>query len=122
MKRLQRIYFAAALLAAGFSASAAAQSPLPFDPKHPLEGIVRPDDVDVIFDYLRDAYGAALDGRALPDGEAARARAEAIGEELRLRARVGGVLLLNAIERQLKDFVPERERSLPPPPYPEARI
>ena len=76
----------AIILCAACAAPAAAESPLPFDPKRPLEGIVRPDDVSVFFDYLRGAYAAALDGTPLPDSEPVQRRAEAVGEELKLRA------------------------------------
>ena len=113
---------AASVVAAATFTSAHAQSPLPFDPARPLAGIVRPDDVEVFFDYLRDAYGAVLDGQEMPSGDAARARAEAIGHELKLRARVGGVVLLNALERTLKGVVEDAERGEALPPAAPLRL
>ena len=91
---------------------------LPFDPDRPLHGIVRPDDVGAVFDYLRDAYGAALEGREAPRSEALEKRADAIGEELKLRGRVAGVLLLNALEKQLKEVLREPPARYPPPAVP----
>lgn len=106
------------VLAALAGPAAAGDSMLPFDPERPLHGIVRPDDVGAFFDYLRDAYGAALEGREAPRSEALERRADAIGEELRLRGRVAGVLLLNALETQVKELLREPPARYPPPAMP----
>ena len=105
-----------AALAALAGPAAAGDSILPFDPDRPLHGIVRQDDVGAVFDYLRDAYTAALEGREGPRTEALERRAEAIGEELTLRGRVAGVLLLNALEKQLKEVLREPPARYPLPP------
>ena len=104
------------VLAALAGPAAAADSMLPFDPDRPLHGIVRPDDVGAAFDYLREAYTAALEGREAPRSEALERRADAIGEELKLRGRVAGVLLLNALEKQLKEVLREPPARSPLPP------
>ena len=96
----------------------AVDSMLPFDPDRPLHGIVRPDDVGAVFDYLRDAYTAALEGREAPRSEALEKRADAISEELKLRGRVAGVLLLNALEAQLKELLREPPARYPLPTVP----
>ena len=102
------------------SPGSAADSFLPFDPNRPLEGVVRPDDVAVLFDYLREAYTATLEGREPPRGDAVQRRAEAIGEELKLRGNVVGILLLNALEKSVKELLRESSPRQTLPPYPPA--
>ena len=111
------------VLALGFSfagAASAAESFLPFDPNRPLEGVVRPDDVSVLFDYLREAYTATLEGREPPRGDALQRRAEAIGEEIRLRGNVAGILLLNVLEKSVKEILRESSQRPALQSYPPA--
>ena len=100
--------------------TSAAESFLPFDPNRPLDGVVRPDDVAVLFDYLREAYSATLEGREPPRSDALQRRADAIGEELKLRGNVAGILLLNALERSVKELLREPSPRQTLPPYPPA--
>ena len=81
----------------------------------PLEsfayGIVQEQDVALVFDYLRDALGAAIAGREpSPPPEELTRRAEAIGEEVRRRGEIAARALLDAIERSLRGTVPEAPR------------
>ena len=78
-----------------------------------LGGIVQESDVDLVFDYLRDALRAAMDGRdAQPPDELVR-RAEAIGDEMKRRGAAAAQAVLDAIERSVRDSMRE-PRGLPP--------
>ena len=71
-------------------------------------GIVRESDVSAAFDYLRSTIVAAAEGRdAPPVPEDLRRRAHAVEQEMRLRAMVGGILLLNMLERETKALLAE---------------
>ena len=71
-------------------------------------GIVRESDVSAVFDYLRSTIVAAAEGRELPPvPDELRRRAQGVEAEMRLRAMVGGVLLLNMLERGTKALLAE---------------
>ena len=86
-----------------------------------LAGIVQERDVDLVFDYLRDALKAALDGReAAPPAELTQ-RAEAIGDELKRRGAAAARAAIDAIEQSVRDAMREPRR-LPPPTDSSQRI
>lgn len=115
--RFLRCAFAAAVFCVVPHAAAQQNPALPFDPQNPLGGIVREDDVPVLFDYLREAWVGAMEGRSVPVPDEVQRRAEAIGTELRGRAAVGGVLLLNIIEHNLSGLLREPpDRAAPAAP------
>ena len=69
-------------------------------------GVVRDRDVSLVFDYLREALQAAMQGReARPPDELAH-RTEVIGEEVRRRGALAAEALLDHIEARLRDRVP----------------
>lgn len=90
-----------------------------------LGGLVDDADVDLLFSYLGDAVRAAGEGRDIPPPPAALAeRAESVGEELRRRGTLAGLLLLKALEANTRELMRESppERELPPPTSPNIRV
>ena len=96
------------------SASALAADKDPFsqletllDPKVLLKGVVREDDVSLLFAHLRTALLAAVEGKQPPAPAELNQRAEAIGNELKLRGTLMGLLLLTAFEAAARQAVRE---------------
>lgn len=111
--RIRRI-LCAAFLSAALIAPAHAEGNDPFaqletllDPKVLLKGVIREDDVSLLFAHLRAALLAAAEGRQAPVPEALNQRAEAIGNELKLRGALAGLLLLTAFEAAARQAVRE---------------
>jgi hypothetical protein len=79
-----------------------------------LGGIVQERDVGLVFDYLRDALRAAVDGREAPQppDELTR-RGEAIGDEMKRRGASAAQAVLDAIEKSVRESMREPRR-LPP--------
>lgn len=75
------------------------------DPKVLLKGVVREDDVSLLFAHLRAALLAAVEGRQPPATAELDRRAEAIGSELKLRGTLMGLLLLTALEAAARQAV-----------------
>jgi hypothetical protein len=73
-------------------------------------GIVEERDVGLVFDYLRDAVSAALEGRDAPPPDALRQRAEAIGEEMKRRGAAAARAVLDAIEQSVREGMREPRR------------
>ena len=104
-------------VAAGFtllSAPALAADKDPFaqletllDPKVLLKGVVREDDISLLFAHLRTALLATVEGKQPPAPTELNQRAEAIGNELKLRGTLLGLLLLTAFEAAAKQAVRE---------------
>ncbi|MCW5606074.1 MAG: hypothetical protein KIT18_16160 [Burkholderiales bacterium] len=111
----------AAALAFGMPAHAGERQPDPFaqiDPQVLFRGMVSEADVSLLFSYLRAAMLAASQGRDAPVPEELNRRAEALGNELKLRGMLAGLLLLNAIEQSAKEALrepPPQSRPAPPP-------
>jgi hypothetical protein len=80
------------------------------DPQALFKGMVSEADVALLFAYLRSALIAASQGRDAPPPEELDRRAEALGNELRLRGTLAGLLVLGAIEHSAKQVFRE-----PPP-------
>ena len=77
------------------------------NPKTLLQGVVREDDVSLLFAHLRAALLAASEGRDAPAQEELNQRAEAIGAELRARGLLAGMLFLTAFEAFARQAVRE---------------
>jgi hypothetical protein len=82
------------------------------DPQVLFKGMVTEADVTLLFAYLRSALLAASQGRDAPVPEELHRRAEALGNELKLRGTLTGLLMLGAIERSAREALRE------PPPRP----
>jgi hypothetical protein len=86
-----------------------------------LGGIVQERDVTLVFDYLRDALRAAVDGRDAPQPPPELAqRAEVIGDEVKRRGAAAAQAALDAIEKSVRESM--RERRTLPPTSPAQRI
>jgi hypothetical protein len=77
------------------------------NPKFLLQGVIRDEDVALLFAHLRAALLASYEGREAPPPDALNQRAEAIGNELRARGALAGLLLLMAFEAAAKQAVRE---------------
>lgn len=80
--------------------------PLP-DPRILLQGVVREEDVALLFEHLRAVLLASSQGRAAPSSPELRQRMDAIGAELRARGTVAGMMLLVALEAAARSAVRE---------------
>ena len=63
-----------------------------------LRGVVREEDVALLFEHIRAAVQASSEGRETPTPEALTRRAEEIAAEMKTRGSLAGLLLLNALE------------------------
>jgi len=86
-----------------------------------LGGIVQERDVDLVFDYLRDALKGAMEGREATPPDELTQRAEAIGGELKRRGAAAARAAIDAIEQSVRDAMRE-PHPLPPPTSPSQRI
>ena len=84
-------------------------------------GIVQERDVDLVFDYLRDALKGAMEGREATPPDELTQRAEAIGGELKRRGAAAARAAIDAIEQSVRDAMRE-PHPLPPPTSPSQRI
>ena len=114
--RLSRIPLAALALIAGIAAAPAGAGerlePLPqiesmLNPRLLLQGVVREEDLTLLFDHLRAALLASYQGREAPSAEELNRRMEAIGGELKARGMIAGMLLLAAFEAAARQAVRE---------------
>jgi hypothetical protein len=119
---MERLVSAAVLVLALSSAAYANDSgprPPPVDAL--LGGIVQERDVGLVFDYLREALRAAVDGREAPQPPAELTRrAEAIGEEVKRRGAAAAQAAIDAIEKSVRESMREPRRL--PPTSPAQRI
>lgn len=72
-----------------------------------LQGVVRDEDVKLLFDHLRAALLAAYEGREAPPAEELNRRAEAIAAEMKSRGMLAGLLLLAAFETAARQALRE---------------
>jgi len=80
-----------------------------------LQGVVREEDVTLLFAHLRAALMAAQEGReAPPPPEALSRRAEAIAAEMRARGTLAGLVLLTAFEAAARQALREFAGAAPP--------
>ncbi len=112
-------------LGAALAAPAHAQQQQKNDPFAQLEallgsgvlvrGVVREDDVTLLFDHLRATILAASQGREAPPPPAALGqRGEEIATEIKVRGTAASLLLLNAFEAVTRQLV--RDVLAAPPP------
>ena len=80
------------------------------DPALFFQGVVTERDVTLLFDHLRLSLAAAAAGREPPPAPELEQRAAAIGDQLRLRGALFGLVMLNALEARAKEALrPPRE-------------
>ena len=72
-----------------------------------FQGVVREEDVSLVFAHLRAALMAAYAGREAPPPEELNRRAEAIAAELKSRGMLAGLLLLTAFEAAARQALRE---------------
>jgi hypothetical protein len=108
------------LAGAALSASAQAHDERPA-PGAIFAGIVQERDVDLVFDYLREALDAAAQGREAPPADAIARRAETIGEELTRRGAAAARVFVDAIEKHVREGLRERDPRPALPPSPSSR-
>jgi hypothetical protein len=73
-----------------------------------LQGVVREEDVSLLFAHFRAALLASHEGREAPAPEELNRRAEAIAGELKMRGTLTGLLLLTAFEAAARQALRER--------------
>jgi hypothetical protein len=78
--------------------------PLP-DPGILLQGLVREDDVSLLFAQLRAALLASYQGREAPSSGELDRRMEAIAAEVKARGAIAGLALLAALEAAARQAV-----------------
>lgn len=94
------------------------------NPEVVLGGIVQERDVDLVFDYLRDALSAAVLGRDAPaPPRELEQRAEAIGDEMKRRGAAAARVFIDVIEKSVREGLSDPpQRPALPPTYPRQRI
>ena len=81
-----------------------------------VRGVVREEDVTLLFDHIRATILAASQGREAPlPPEAIARRGEEIGAELKVRGTAASLLLLNAFETVARQAVRDILAAPPPP-------
>ena len=114
-----RRYAIAALLAA-LSASVQAHDERPA-PGALFGGVVEERDVGLVFDYLREALDAAVEGREPPAADEIARRTEAIGEDLARRGAAAARVFVDVIEKHVREGMRERAPRPALPPSPTSR-
>jgi hypothetical protein len=84
------------------------------DPRVLLHGMVRDEDMALLFAHFRNALLAAYEGREPPSSDELNQRMEAIGGELRARGLFAGMMLLATFEAAARQAL--REALTVPPP------
>ena len=77
------------------------------NPEVLFKGIIREDDVTLLFQHLRESMAAAARGEEAQESEAVKRRTEAIQREVAARASVAAGALLSALESAAKQMVRE---------------
>src|SRR5687767_991567 len=81
-----------------------------------VRGVVREEDVTLLFDHLRATILAASQGReAPPPPEALGRRGEEIATEVKVRGTAASLLMLNAFEAVTRQLVRDVLAAPPPP-------
>lgn len=122
MRFVSTVSVAASVLMLGLATPACAQEkPDPvvrieqlLDPKVLLQGVVREEDVSLLFAHLRAALLASYQGRDAPAPEELNRRMEAIGAELKSRGALAGLLMLTVFEAAARQAL--REALVDPAP------
>lgn len=92
---------------AGEKPDSLAQIEALLNPKVLLQGVLREEDVSLLFAHLRAALLAASEGREAPLPDELNRRAEAIGAELKTRGTLAGLLFLTVFEATARQAVRE---------------
>jgi len=77
------------------------------DPKVLFQGVLREEDVSLLFTHLRAALLASYQGRNAPVPEELNRRMEAISGELKSRGALAGLLMLTAFEAAARQALRE---------------
>jgi Na+-transporting NADH:ubiquinone oxidoreductase subunit NqrC len=115
MRFTSMISVAASVLMLGLAAPTCAQEkPDSFarieqllDPKILLQGVVREEDVSLLFAHLKAALLASYQGRDAPAPEELNRRMEAISAELKSRGALAGLLMLTVFEAAARQALRE---------------
>lgn len=117
------MHIAAGALAVALAAPAqAGDRPDPFaqlealiNPRTVLQGVVREEDVALLFAHLRAVLFAAAEGRETPVPDEINQRAQAIGAELKARGMLTGLAFLTLFEAVVRQAVRETLADPAPP-------
>ena len=88
-------------------------------------GLVREQDVSLLFDYLRSALAAAIEGREAPPVPAElTGRVETLGQALKAQGALAALALLATLEQRAKRALRDvpAPRPLLPPAQPSTRL
>ena len=115
MRLASTISIAASVLMLGLAVPACAQEKPDsavrieqlLDPKVLLQGVLREEDVSLLFTHLRAALLASYQGRNAPVPEELNRRMEAISGELKSRGALAGLLMLTAFEAAARQALRE---------------
>ena len=115
MRLVSTISIAASVLMLGLAVPACAQEKPDsavrieqlLDPKVLLQGVLREEDVSLLFTHLRAALLASYQGRNAPVPEELNRRMEAISGELKSRGAIAGLLMLTAFEAAARQALRE---------------
>jgi len=106
-----RFLLIAAVLGLGLCGPARAEpSAPPFAPEALFEGLVQESDVTLVFSYLREAFSSALQGREARPPYELHQRGVVIAEELKRHGVIAGKMLLDEIERSVREEMRQRPR------------
>ena len=110
MKRIITAAFLGLVFCSSASVRAAGSGEPPSFPGAILGGLIQEHDVTLVFDYLRDALKAGIQGREVQPPKELTQRAEAIGEELKARGAVAARAAIDAIEAAVRESLRDRDR------------
>jgi hypothetical protein len=117
MKFRHLLCLAAAGLALNQPALAADNDPFDkleaINPELLFRGVIREDDVTLLFQHMRESMAAAARGEETKESEALNKRAEAIGREVAVRGGVLMSVMLDAFESAAKQMVREGFSDMP---------
>ena len=75
-----------------------------------IGGVVKEADVKLVFDFMREAMSAALQGREVAAPEALMRRADEIAVEAQRRGEIAARAAVDAIEREVLESMRRSER------------
>ena len=115
MRLASTISIAASVLMLGLAVPACAQEKPDsavrieqlLDPKVLFQGVLREEDVSLLFAHLRAALLASYQGHNAPVPEELNRRMEAISGELKSRGAIAGLLMLTAFEAAARQALRE---------------
>lgn len=117
------LFVLAAITLSGTAQADDRRSPDPLaalEPQLLFQGMIREEDVTLLFDYLRHGVAAAARGDEPPPPDELQRRAEALGHEVKVRGALAALLVLNALEVRAREALREPRRPMLPPTAPHA--